>query len=126
MSLSPSQKLGAQGEDMAVRFLRRKGYKILARNYRKKWGEIDIVARHKKEIVFVEVKTIQKREGFYPEDRVDRKKENNLRKMAQTYLEENKFPLATPYQIDIIAIEIGFGFEEPALRHYENAISDRD
>jgi putative endonuclease len=55
--MNQRQAFGKAGEDLAVRYLRKKGYKVLERNYTCPLGEIDIVARDKKTIVFVEVKT---------------------------------------------------------------------
>lgn len=119
-----SKQLGDLGEDIAEKYLRKKKYKILAKNFKRKWGEIDIVSRKKKNIIFVEVKTILKKQGFSPEDEVDWKKKRQLRKMAQIYLSENKISLESPWQIDIIAIEITPDFKKTKIRHYKNAIED--
>ena len=83
-----------------------------------------MVAKKKGKLVFVEVKTIQKREGFLPEDEVDWKKKKQLRKMAQIYLSENKIPFESPWQIDIIAIEVSPDFKKAKIRHFPNAIED--
>ena len=53
----PRRKLGDRGEDVALNYLKNQGYEILDRNWQRKWGEIDIVARENNEIVFLEVKT---------------------------------------------------------------------
>jgi len=70
------------------------------------------------------VKTISAREGFAPEDEIDWKKKKQLRKMAQIYLSENKIPFESPWQIDIIAIEISADFKKAKVRHFKNAIED--
>lgn len=125
-----SKATGKVGEDFAVDYLKNKGYKILARNWKNKWGEIDVVAKKKKTIVFCEVKTLRQKNGFAAEDEVDWKKKRQLLKMAQIYLSAHKIPLDTPHQIDIIAIEV-----RPRqiltrsdlvydIRHFENAIED--
>jgi len=119
-----ARKLGQLGESIAESYLKSKKYKILEKNFKRKWGEIDIVAQKKGRFIFVEVKTIQKNQGFFPEDKINWKKKNQLRKMAQIYLLENNISLFTPWQIDIIAIEIGNDFKEPEIRHYQNAIED--
>jgi len=67
--LTDKQKLGKRGEDLALTFLKKKHYKILARNFRaKRFGEIDIVACNKNQIVFVEVKTKSNYYFGYPEE----------------------------------------------------------
>lgn len=118
------KKLGDFGEGIASAYLRKKGYKVLAKNFKRKWGEIDIVAQNKGRIIFVEVKTILEQEGFLPEDEIDWKKKKQLIKMAQIYLSENKIPLSHPYQIDILAIEITSDFKKAKIRHHKNAIED--
>ncbi|RLC39951.1 MAG: hypothetical protein DRH33_01435 [Candidatus Nealsonbacteria bacterium] len=119
-----SKKLGRFGEKIAREYLKRTKYKILARNFKRKWGEIDIVAKKGEKIVFIEVKTIRKKEGFFPEDEIDQKKKKQLIKIAQIYLEESKIPLETPWQIDIIAIEISPNLKKAKIRHYKNAVED--
>lgn len=119
-----SKELGKFGEKIAEKYLKKKRYKILAQNFKRKWGELDMVARKKGKIIFVEVKTIQEREGFLPEDEIDRKKKRQLIKMAQIYLSENKIPFASPWQIDIIAVEVSPDFKKAKIRHHPNAIED--
>jgi len=119
-----SKELGDFGEKIARDYLKKKRYKILAKNFKRKWGEIDIVAKKKRKIIFVEVKTILEQEGFLPEDEIDWKKKKQLRKMAQIYLSANKIPLSRPYQIDVVAIEITPDFKKTKIRHHKNAIED--
>jgi len=119
-----SKKLGRFGEKIARDYLKEKGYKILARNFKRKWGEIDIVAKKRRNIVFIEVKTIHQKEGFYPEDQIDWRKKRQLIKMAQIYLQEFKISLNSPWQIDIIAIEVSLNSQRVKIKHYKNAIED--
>jgi putative endonuclease len=67
------KELGNLGEKIAQDYLKKKKYRILAQNFKRKWGEIDIVAKKQGKIIFVEVKTISKKYGFSPEDEIDRK-----------------------------------------------------
>ncbi|PIW74862.1 MAG: YraN family protein, partial [Candidatus Portnoybacteria bacterium CG_4_8_14_3_um_filter_44_15] len=60
---SEKRKTGDLGEGIAAKYLENNGYKIIERNYRKNWGEIDIVARKDDCLIFVEVKTMQKTSG---------------------------------------------------------------
>ena len=121
------QKIGQVGEDIATNYLKKKGYKILSRNFKTKWGELDIVASHQKTIVFVEVKTLKidpyKKSGFLPEDEITFHKANQLQKMTQIYLASKKLPLDIDQQIDIVAIEFNTA-DDYVIRHTENAIGD--
>lgn len=120
--------LGKWGEEKAGEYLKNKGYKILEKNFKRKWGELDIIAKKKKVLVFVEVKTIKKynlKAPIFPEDEIDEKKEKQLKKMAQIYLSYKKIKIDTPCQIDIVAIEKqGTGEKDFALRHYANVFED--
>jgi len=79
-------ELGVAGEDAAERFLRRKRYVILERNYRCKVGEVDIVALHRGTIVFVEVKTRSGSRFGEPFQAVDRRKQRRLARAAQQFI----------------------------------------
>ncbi len=119
------QQLGNWGEDKAVECLKGKKYKILDRNWRNKWGEIDIVAKDKESgtIVFVEVKTIYQNPSFHPLDQVNPKKQRQLAKMAQLYLAKHKLSLDIPCQIDIITVERQ-DENNCRIEHFENTIED--
>ncbi len=124
------QKIGAIGEEIATDYLKKKGYKILERNFKTRWGELDIIASYKKTIIFVEVKTLRvaplphgKHSEFLPEDEITFHKTNQLQKMTQIYLSAKKLPLDINQQIDIIAIEFNT-VDDYIIRHTENAIGD--
>ncbi|MCX7725191.1 MAG: YraN family protein [Thermodesulfovibrio sp.] len=105
--------LGKEGEKLAIDYLLSKGYKILERNFRTVFGEIDIIAKHKDFIVIIEVKTrISKRFGK-PELSVNYKKQQKLKKLALYYLSKKKEE--HPVRFDVIAIN---GKE---IEHIENA-----
>jgi putative endonuclease len=108
---------GTQGEDIAIDFLRRKGYIIMDRNWRSGHKEIDIVARKDDTVVFVEVKA--RANAFYgnPEDAVTRRKMHLLVLAADAYLRYNAIDLEVRF--DVITI-IGTS-EKPYIRHYEHA-----
>ncbi len=120
-----NQKIGEVGEEIAENYLKKKGYKILERNFKTKWGELDIVASHKKAIIFVEVKTLIKKinSEFLPEDEITFHKASQLQKMTQIYLYAKKLPLDIDQQIDIVAIEFNT-IVDYIIRHTENAIGD--
>jgi putative endonuclease len=83
---TPRQITGARGEKTAAKYLRRRGYKILLKNFRSGKAEVDIVARHKDWLVFVEVKTRKTEQFGAPSEAVDREKHRNLSKAALDYL----------------------------------------
>ena len=129
-----SKKLGILGERVAEKYLLGKGYKILERNYYKKLsnvskGEIDIVARKDKTISFIEVKTAvvvpeETQEDFFPEDRFNFKKQKQLIKLSQIWLAENRIPLDSRWQIDVLGITIDENSKKAKIRHFENAVED--
>lgn len=84
------QVLGTEGERAAETFLRRQRYTILARNYRGRRGEVDLIALDRSTVVFIEVKT-RTQPGFgTPLDAVDRRKQRQIQRAAQQYLSENR------------------------------------
>lgn len=95
--------LGEWGEEQAVQYLRRQGLKILERNYRTPVGEIDIIARSKKELLFVEVKT-RRGTGFgLPQEAVGLRKQQQIIRTAQWYLKEENHSKLQP-RFDVVAI----------------------
>ena len=115
--------LGKQGEDLACRELRRRGHAILARRYRTRWGEIDIVARDEKTLVFVEVKT-RRRHGFGgPVAAVDFRKQRRLINMARSYLMGLRGP-EPPCRFDVVGVTLPDG-GAPTLEVIVNAFGVR-
>ncbi len=110
-----NKKLGAAGEDLACRYLERNGYEIVERNKSyPKICEIDIIAKRKGKLYFVEVKT-RKTDAFgVPSEAVDSRKLSHIRKGAFLYLQKNK---ASAFQIDVIAITIK---PELKIEHFRN------
>ncbi|BCB95231.1 UPF0102 protein [Dissulfurispira thermophila] len=94
--------LGRKGEDIAVDFLKQKGYKILRRNYMTPLGEADIVAKDNKTIVFVEVKARSSNAFCQPFEAVNHKKQEKLKKVALYYLKQHEIEL--PVRFDIVSI----------------------
>jgi len=95
--------LGRSGEDLAVEFLKKSGYKILARNYRNYTGEIDIIARDKEIIVFAEVKTRTSDKCGFPAEAVGSFKQRQISRTAVIYLKENNL-LHKSARFDIISV----------------------
>ncbi len=110
--------LGDRGENLAARFLRNLGYKIIVRNFRCATGEIDIIARDGGTLVFVEVKTRVGEEPA-PEVQVHDFKRHQLTKAARAYLGRYGMP-RPPARFDVIAIVWPDG-GEPQIRHIAHA-----
>ena len=83
-------ELGKQGEAAAVAFLKKKGYRILEKNFRVAAGEIDVIAEHEKAVVFIEVKTRTGLDFGHPLTAVTRSKQKKLAVLAQSFLAKHK------------------------------------
>ena len=94
--------LGKRGELLADKFLERKGYEVIEKNFRCRLGEIDLVAREGGEIVFVEVKCRSGTAFGFPEDQISWKKQKKLWRLAEFYLKSRRRD--QPARIDIVAI----------------------
>ena len=145
--LAISKKTGKFGEEIAVKYLEDKGYKILERNYFCKGnfgpniGEIDIIAKPHRNVFdilrgknndiihFVEVKTLQNSNfsknkfDVKPEDKVNFQKQRKLIKTSESWLMKNKIPLDIKWQIDVISIRVDLNSKKARIRHFENAVS---
>jgi len=88
--MATKREIGVEGEDMAVKALKKKGYKIIEKNYRSKFGEIDIVAEDKGYLVFVEVKRRSSGSFGGPFAAIDGKKKEHIIRSAQYYLKSHK------------------------------------
>ena len=114
---------GVKGEEEAARFLTRSGYAILDRNVRTRAGEIDLVAKEGKTLVFVEVKTRRDLiEGDPPQAGVHTRKQNRLAKLAHGYLKLKRIR-QTPCRFDVVAVIINDEGGVKAIRHIPNAFS---
>ena len=115
------QVVGNIGEDLASMFLMKHGFKIIERNYRKKWGELDIVAEKGGVLHFVEVKAISN-PNFRPEDAVRAWKKKRMSRAIRTYLLDHQIPDGTDFQIDIAAVFLDFTRKKARIRMLENVI----
>jgi putative endonuclease len=102
--LSRPQRYGRGREDLAEKHLRRNGYNIIMRNFRTPYGEIDIVARHKKVIVFIEVKARRSKRFGLPQEAVTATKQRKLSMAALAYLKKYH-TLDTRARFDVVAIQ---------------------
>jgi len=119
MSSHNTRKTGSIGEDIACRFLEKKEYIILDRNYSFERAEVDIVAYNSREIVFVEVKLRSSLSYGHPEDAVDEAKKKSIYKAAEAWMYERKMEGA-PVRFDIISI-LKKKSKKADIKHFENA-----
>lgn len=110
--------LGAWGEEVAVAHLRRKGLKILDRNVRTPVGELDIVARQKRILVFVEVKTRRCLSHGFPQEAVGATKQRQILRSAQWYMAERRLE-GQQSRFDVVAVR-GDG-ERALVEHFPGA-----
>ena len=113
--------LGARAERIALSYLKRKGYRLLTRNYKTSAGEVDIVAKHRGEIIFVEVKSGISHPPFYPRDKVDEKKRRKIVQVAETYLRRKGLSRAK-VRFDILEVSFKTSNDQkPRITHLEGA-----
>ena len=114
-------EFGSFAEGLAEKFLKDRGYNILVRNYRKPWGEVDIIAEKEGIIIFVEVKASDSPapKGFEPEKRVNNDKIRKIKLAAQTYIQQNNLDNMS-WQMDIIAIELNKDKGTAKITHFKN------
>lgn len=105
------------GEQIAVDYLIRAGYEIIANNWQIWWGELDIVARLKQKIVFVEVKFRRKKLGGSAKESLSSKKQRQFRRSSELFLLKHDVQ-STDYQYDFIAIDQQIGKYQ--LSHFKN------
>lgn len=133
------KELGYLAENIAARYLESGGYEILDKNYRKPWGEIDIIAHKDGVVIFVEVKASrQETAGFNPEVRADWNKMRKIKRTAMLYLEHElgdtspvgsregpqrapaSYGMNREWQIDVITITFDLNNKKAKLKHFKN------
>ena len=110
--------LGDRGERVAAKFLKRKGYRILARQSRSRIGEIDLIAQDGDVIVFVEVKTRSSSKAGHPTEAITFTKRKQLTRAAMGWLKRRRL-IEHRSRFDVIAIT--WQEREPVIEHYQNA-----
>jgi putative endonuclease len=112
MTRTARRQLGDLGEDVACDFLKNRGFEIIERNYLRKWGELDIIARKNNIVHFVEVKSVSQETPsivsqetrYRPEENMHPRKINRLTRAIQTYLMEKR--INEDWQLDLVTIKI--------------------
>ncbi len=114
---------GIQGEKLAKDFLKKQGYHIIETNYRCPEGEIDIVAKHKDSLIFIEVRTKTSLEFGSPEESITPTKRERMRATASRYRQtHNDLPLL--WRIDVVAVELNQEGKLSRIELIENAVSE--
>lgn len=114
---------GNLGEKFARDFLKKQGYRILETNYRCPRGEIDIVARHKDTLVFIEVRTKASLEFGTPEESITATKRNHMRATAFHYLRGHS-NLPQQWRIDVVAVELNQNGKPSRIELIESAVGE--
>ena len=118
--LPHSAAKGQQAQKLAEKFLKKEGLRILARNINTGPAEIDLVARHRREVVFVEVRSRWSDSDARPEETVNRSKQQRLIRGAQAFLKSRRWE-DRPVRFDVVAIDAFLS--PPVIRHIPDAFS---
>ena len=116
-----NKELGRRGEEAAVRFLERRGFEVLERNWTCHAGEADIIAQDEDTLVFVEVKTRSNADKGLPEEAVDKHKRERYERIAAAFLQTYD-TVDIAVRFDVVSILV-IGSERAFLRHHVNAFS---
>lgn len=118
---SKNKKTGGWGESLAAVYLESNGVKIIGRNIRTPYGEIDILGEVDSQILFVEVKTLKNRLFGDPEVAVSEVKQSHMTNSALQYLQENDL-MDADWRIDVIAVNAAEG-TQPEIKWFKNAVN---
>ncbi len=123
-----NRQLGKLGERLALQFLVKKDYSLVARNYQGHWGELDLIMKKDQRFIFIEVKTRKNPNFGSGEEAVDHFKKRKLLRAIHQFMENNKvanMPIKSPpeqeWQLDLVAIDF-IGFNLAKIRHFENIL----
>jgi putative endonuclease len=123
------KETGTKGEDIAAEFLQGKGFRLIERNYRKPWGEIDIIAEKGDIVRFVEVKTIslpkavelsREMSDFMPEEQVHPFKLEKIARTAELYMDSKKD--SREFQIDVVGVILNMAEKKASCRLFEQVL----
>jgi putative endonuclease len=121
-----SREKGNIGEGIACTFLMKRGFDIVEKNYLKKWGEIDIIARKNGVINFIEVKSVMGKKSdlkdFRPEENVHVLKQRRLRRVIQSYLLERGYGLGAEFLFHVIVVYMDEQTRRASVSFIENVI----
>ena len=113
--------MGAFGEDAACRYLQRKGYKLLSRNFTCRMGEVDIIAQKGRFVVFAEVKLRKNADFAQAREFVTAAKQRRIITAAEMWLMQNKTPLQPRFDVIEVYAPEGLETKKPEIHHLEDA-----
>ena len=127
---SESQKIGELGENIAVKFLLKHGFTIKDRNYTKKWGELDVVAKKENKLHFIEVKSVSRDLNFVSQETNTWRAEDNmhpwkLKRMSrtiQTYLLSKRIPDEIEWVVDLLVVYLDLKNRKARVKVVEDII----
>ncbi|MEZ0343616.1 MAG: YraN family protein [Caldimicrobium sp.] len=113
------KSIGKEAETLVENYFREKNFEILARNYRAKTGEIDLIVKKGETLVFVEIKSEASSKSFFPEEKVDVRKQEKIKKTAEIFMLKNfqKLSKIKEIRFDVVVVSL----EKGEIRHYEGA-----
>ena len=117
------QGLGRLGERLAAESLLSRGYRILERNFRCRYGEIDLVAEDEQDLVFVEVKTRRGTAYGLPEEAVTPRKQHKIVEVAGYYIDVHDCPERS-WRVDVVAVQLSVSGKLEEIRIYQHAVSE--
>lgn len=116
-----SNLLGAWGEALAAEYLRKKRYEVVAAGFHSRFGEIDLIVKDRKFLVFVEVKLRKNGDFARAMEYVDRRKQDRIRMTASIYLSQNPTQLQPRFDVIEIYAPEGTATGKPQIYHMEDA-----
>ena len=117
MMTEKTKTLGKKGEDIAAAFLEKKGYNILFRNYKCSFGEIDIIAKHKKTLSFIEVKTRSTKKYGLPQEAVTPAKQAKISRVALEFVQRYKMENRAA-RFDVVSVQsLNDGYEVDLIKN---------
>ncbi|MEK7506696.1 MAG: YraN family protein [Patescibacteria group bacterium] len=121
-----TKELGFLAENIAARHLESKGYRVIERNFRKPWGEIDVIAAKDGALYFVEVKANRQEfiGDFNPEVRVNPEKLSKIIKTAALYMTQETSAPKAEWQVDIISVTFNQSTKKAKIKHFKNVAED--
>lgn len=119
--MAKSKLTGAWGEALAAEYLRKKHYQVIASGYHSRFGEIDLIVRNKKFLVFVEVKLRRSPNFAAAREFVDNRKQDKIRTTASLYLSQNPTQLQPRFDVIEIYAPDGTATAKPEINHLEDA-----